>query len=56
LKRRKAIQKALELANKNDVVIITGKGSEPSICLKNGQKKSWDDRRVVQEEFQKRKY
>ncbi len=50
--RRKAINKALSLAKKDDIVIITGKGSEPWIMEKN-KKVSWDDRRVVREEYRK---
>ncbi|MEK9158716.1 MAG: UDP-N-acetylmuramyl-tripeptide synthetase [Patescibacteria group bacterium] len=47
--RRGGIQKALSLAQPNDLVLITGKGSEQAICIKNGQKISWDDRQVVKE-------
>lgn len=53
LDRREAIKKALQIAENNDLVIITGKGCEPSICLAGGKKISWDDREVVREEFQK---
>lgn len=53
LDRRKAIRKALELAKPNDIVIITGKGCEPWMCLANDKKIPWDDRKVVKEEFQK---
>jgi len=53
LDRREAIKKALELARQGDVVIITGKGCEPSICLANNQKIPWDDREVVRQEFKK---
>ncbi len=51
--RREAISAALDLAKKNDVVIITGKGCEPWMMLSNGKKISWDDRKVVAEELQK---
>jgi len=51
LDRRKAIKKSLELAKPGDVVVITGKGCEPSICLKGGKRIPWDDRKVVREEF-----
>jgi len=54
LDRREAIRKSMELANPNDVVVITGKGCEPWICIANGKKISWDDRRVVREEFKNR--
>jgi len=53
LDRREAIREALRLAKPNDIVVITGKGCEPSICLAGGKKIPWDDRRVVQEEFKK---
>jgi UDP-N-acetylmuramoyl-L-alanyl-D-glutamate--2,6-diaminopimelate ligase len=53
LDRRKAIKKALKLAQTGDVVIITGKGCEPWICVAKGKKVPWDDRRVVREEFGK---
>jgi UDP-N-acetylmuramoyl-L-alanyl-D-glutamate--2,6-diaminopimelate ligase len=45
--RREAIKKALELAEENDIVLITGKGSEQAICVANGEKITWDDRAVV---------
>jgi len=55
LDRREAIKRALTMAKKNDIVVITGKGCEPSICVKNGKKIPWDDRKVVREEFEKLK-
>jgi UDP-N-acetylmuramoyl-L-alanyl-D-glutamate--2,6-diaminopimelate ligase len=51
LDRREAIREALKLAKEGDIVVITGKGSEPSIVIK-GKKIPWDDRKVVKEEFQ----
>lgn len=53
LDRREAIRKALTQAKEGDTVIITGKGSEPWICLKGGKKMAWDDRAVAGEEFSK---
>lgn len=53
LDRRKAINKALSLAKKDDIVIITGKGCEPWICVEHGKKIKWDDRKVVMEEYKK---
>jgi UDP-N-acetylmuramoyl-L-alanyl-D-glutamate--2,6-diaminopimelate ligase len=50
LDRREAIKEALKLAKEGDIVVITGKGCEPSICVK-GKKIPWDDRKVVREEF-----
>ncbi len=47
LDRREAIKKAIFLANKNDIVLITGKGNEQAICVANGEKIPWDDRAVV---------
>ena len=51
--RRTAIKKALQAARNNDIIIITGKGSEPWMCVKGGKKIAWDDRNVVREEFDK---
>ncbi len=51
LDRREAIHYALSLAKKDDVVIITGKGCEPWICIAGGKKIPWDDRKIVKEEF-----
>jgi UDP-N-acetylmuramoyl-L-alanyl-D-glutamate--2,6-diaminopimelate ligase len=45
--RHQAIEKALSLANPNDIVLITGKGSEQSICIANNEKIPFDDREVV---------
>ena len=47
--RKEAIKKALDLARKNSVIIITGKGSEPWMCIANDKKIPWDDRKVVRE-------
>jgi len=49
LDRREAINKALSIATKNDIVLITGKGSEQAICLANGGRMKWDDREVVRQ-------
>lgn len=49
--RRKAIKRALELAEEGDIVLITGKGSEQAICTAHGEKIPWDDRKVVREEL-----
>jgi len=51
--RRQAIHRSLELAQKGDVVIITGKGCEPWMCVARGKKIPWDDRKIVKEEFGK---
>ncbi len=46
--RKEAIRKAFSLAQEGDVVVITGKGCEPWMCFKNGQKIPWDDRQIAQ--------
>lgn len=51
LGRREAIKKALGLAESGDIVVITGKGCEPWICVKGGKKIPWDDRQIVREEM-----
>jgi len=51
LSRRQAINKALSKARDNDVVLITGKGSEQAICRAKGKKEKWDDRAVCREEL-----
>ena len=52
--RRKGIKKTLSLASENDIVLITGKGSEQSIII-GGKRHPWDDRVVVREEINKLK-
>ncbi len=51
--RRQAIAKALSLAGREDIVLITGKGSEQAICVAGGEKIPWDDRKVAEEELLK---
>jgi UDP-N-acetylmuramoyl-L-alanyl-D-glutamate--2,6-diaminopimelate ligase len=51
LDRREAIRTALKIAKENDIIVITGKGCEPSICVAGGKRIPWDDRKVVKEEF-----
>ncbi len=53
LDRKKAIGKALQLAKEGDTVIITGKGCESWMCLANGRKIPWNDRKIAKEEFKK---
>ena len=48
--RREGIRKALQLAKKDDLVLITGKGAEQSIVI-DGKSSPWDDRKVVREEL-----
>jgi len=47
LDRKQAIGQALKLARPGDIVIITGKGSEPWICVKGGKKIPWSDRQIA---------
>ena len=54
--RREAIGESLKMARSGDVVVITGKGCEPWIVEARGKKISWDDRKVVKEEFQKMRF
>jgi UDP-N-acetylmuramoyl-L-alanyl-D-glutamate--2,6-diaminopimelate ligase len=54
LDRREAIKKALSLAEKNDLVLFTGKGAEQFICVANGEKVAWDERTIVREELVER--
>jgi UDP-N-acetylmuramoyl-L-alanyl-D-glutamate--2,6-diaminopimelate ligase len=52
--RREAVRKAVSLAEENDLVLITGKGSEQGICVADGKIIPWDDRKVVREEIRRR--
>ncbi len=49
--RRKAIAAALRSAAAGDVVLITGKGTDPYIMEAGGKKTPWDDKRVAEEEL-----
>ena len=51
--RREAIAKALALAKETDVVLITGKGTDPYICGSRGTKTRWSDSGVAAEELAK---
>jgi len=53
LDRREAIKKAIESAKPGDTVIITGKGSEPWMCVENGKKIPWSDKNIAKEELSK---
>ena len=55
LDRREAIRESLKLVKPGDVVIITGKGCEPWICVAGGRKIPWDDRKIVKEELNRLK-
>jgi UDP-N-acetylmuramoyl-L-alanyl-D-glutamate--2,6-diaminopimelate ligase len=49
LDRRESIKKALAIAQPNDSVIITGKGSEQFLVLPGNKRVEWDDRKVVKD-------
>ncbi len=53
LDRKEAIAKAISLAQKDDLVLITGKGAEQAICVADGKKIPWDDRVVARELLKK---
>jgi len=52
--RQDAIQKAIDLAEPGDIVLVTGKGSEQAMCLSNGKKIPWDDRVAVRKALENR--
>jgi UDP-N-acetylmuramoyl-L-alanyl-D-glutamate--2,6-diaminopimelate ligase len=49
LDRKEAIQKAISMAKPGDIVAITGKGSEPWMCVANGKKIPWSDQKIAKE-------
>lgn len=54
--RREAIRQALALAQPMDLVLITGKGCEQAIVVKNNKKISWDDREVARQELRTKRH
>lgn len=50
--RREAIQRALTLAERGDIVLITGKGAEETMAL-GAKRVAWKERQVVEEELAK---
>ncbi len=53
--RRKAMEKAFSLAEKDDLVLLTGKGCEQAICLAKGKKIPWDERQEAKKALNKDK-
>lgn len=51
--RRKAIARAVSLAQSGDAVLITGKGTDPFIMGAHGTKIPWSDAKVAKEELGK---
>ncbi len=54
--RRAAIRDALKEAHENDVVLITGKGTDPFIMGPRGTKQVWSDKKIAEEELKKLGY
>jgi UDP-N-acetylmuramoyl-L-alanyl-D-glutamate--2,6-diaminopimelate ligase len=54
--RRAAIQRACEEAQVGDIVLITGKGSEPVMAVAGGKTIPWDDRAEVRAALRKLGY
>ncbi len=52
--RREAIHFAISTAKVGDVVLVTGKGSEPVMAVAGGKKIPWSDRAVVLEALKNR--
>lgn len=50
--RREAIRKALELAERGDIVLITGKGAEATMAF-GAERFPWHERQVIEEELAK---
>ena len=53
--RREAIREGLRRAQAGDAVLITGKGTDPCICIEDGKKIPWSDAEVVREELHRLK-
>ncbi len=53
LDRRRAISHALQIAQSEDIVIVTGKGSEQFLVLPSNKRIAWNEPSVVQEELTK---
>ena len=51
--RRESIQHALSLARASDVVLVTGKGTDPTMQGPQGTSVKWSDADVVREEIRK---
>lgn len=49
LDRRAAIKRALEIAQKDDIVVFTGKGSEQFLVLPGNKRIEWDERKIIEE-------
>ncbi len=56
LDRQEAINKAIFLAGEHDLVLLTGKGSEPVMAVAHGKKIIWDDRTAARRAIREKKY
>ncbi|MDE1975491.1 MAG: UDP-N-acetylmuramyl-tripeptide synthetase [Patescibacteria group bacterium] len=52
--RRLAIREAISRAQKGDVILITGKGTDPYIMGPRGTKTPWSDARIAREELEEK--
>jgi len=51
--RKEAIEKVISLARKGDAVVLTGKGGEAWMCVEDGKKIPWDEKKLVEEILKK---
>jgi UDP-N-acetylmuramoyl-L-alanyl-D-glutamate--2,6-diaminopimelate ligase len=49
LDRKAALQKALEIAEPKDLIIVTGKGNEQFLVLPGNKRIDWDEKRVIED-------
>ncbi len=54
LDRQEAIDFAIKIAHDDDLVLVTGKGSEPVMAVAHGKKIQWDDREAARRALNKR--
>ena len=54
LDRQEAIDFAIKIAQSDDMILITGKGSEPVMAVAGGKKTPWDDRDAARRALNKR--
>lgn len=47
--RREAMMKAMRMAEPGDLVVMTGKGCEPWMCVADGKKLPWDEVQIARE-------
>lgn len=49
LDRKEALRRAITLAEKGDIILATGKGSEQFLVLPENKRIKWDERKVIEE-------